>query len=117
MGSWRRYLAPLVVLSGVLFLSACGEETDERSIAAAEVDGKPGFAPDELRVHKDRKVEISLANTTDKTHGFSIDGYAVASTVDPGKAVKLDFEAGKSGEFRIFCQLHPAHQAAKLIVE
>jgi nitrosocyanin len=116
MASWRRYLAGSIVL-GVLLLPGCAEKTDERSIAATSVDGKPGFAPDEVRVHEGRKVDISLANTTDKTHGFSIDGYAVATTVDPGKAVKLDFEAGKSGEFRIFCQLHPAHQAAKLIVE
>lgn len=116
MGSWQRYLAPFVVLGGMLLLPACGEETDERSISAAVVDGKPGFAPDTLRVHEGRKVDLELGNTTDKTHGFTIDGYDVVRTVDPGKAVKLDFEADKSGEFRIFCQLHPAHQPAKLVV-
>lgn len=117
MGSWQRYLAPLLVVGGALLLPACGEETDERSIAAASVDDKPGFAPETLRVHEGRKVELSLGNTTDKTHGFSIDGYDVALTVEPGKAEKLEFEADKGGEFRIFCQLHPAHQAAKLVVE
>jgi nitrosocyanin len=116
MGSWQRYVAPLIVL-GSLLLPACGEETDERSISAAAVDGKPGFTPETLRVHEGRKVALSIGNTTDKQHGFSIDGYNVALTVDPGKAEKVEFKADKGGDFRIFCQLHPAHQAAKLVAE
>jgi nitrosocyanin len=115
--SGHRYLALLIVVGGAFLLPACGEETDERSISAAVVDGKPGFDPETLRVHEGRKVDLSVGNTTDKTHGFSIDGYDVARTVDVGKSEKVEFEAGKGGEFRIFCQLHPAHQAAKLVVE
>jgi len=37
--------------------------------------------------------------------------------VEPGKPLKVKFSAGKPGTFKIFCQLHPAHQMATLVVE
>jgi nitrosocyanin len=104
---------------GVLVLVGCGNSTtDRRTINAAAVNGKPGFTPQVIEVHKGDKVDLTVGNTTDKTHGFSIEGYGVkATTVEPGKPTHVKFTANKTGTYKVFCQLHPAHQFATFQVD
>jgi nitrosocyanin len=96
--------------------AACSESPVDRRISAAVVNGRPGFTPAVVRVEKGDKVELRVGDRTDKTHGFTIAGYGVARTVGAGKPITVKFTAKRAGRFRIFCQLHPAHQPAALVV-
>ncbi|MCA1844120.1 MAG: hypothetical protein LC792_13240, partial [Actinobacteria bacterium] len=80
-----RALAALLA-GGALLLGGCGStKTDRASISAALVGGKAGFAPAALSVDKGDKVVLQVGNTTDKAHGFNIDGYPVKDrVVEPG---------------------------------
>jgi nitrosocyanin len=113
----RRFIfLPFVGLT--LVLSGCGgHATLTRSIDAAPVSGGAGFDPTTITVHKDDNVILDVDNTTAVTHGFSIEGYGIHDTVDPHTPIKVKFKARKPGTFKIFCQLHPAHQTATLIVQ
>ncbi|MDQ6910449.1 MAG: cupredoxin domain-containing protein [Actinomycetota bacterium] len=111
------FLAALAFF-GVIAVGCSGDTTDRRTINAAAVNGKPGFAPEVVQVKKGDEVDLTVGNTTDKTHGFSIDGYGVkATTVDPGKPIHVKFTANKTGTYKVFCQLHPAHQSATFQVD
>jgi nitrosocyanin len=106
----------LAAIVGVA-LSACGgTQTEHRTINAAAVSGKPGFAPQTITVDKRNRVEIKVGNSTDKTHGFSIEGYGIHEEVQPGQPIDVKFTANNAGTYKVYCQLHPAHQTATLIV-
>ena len=104
---------------GVLVVTAAcgGSKTDHPEISAAVVAGKPGFSPMGLIAAKGHTLAVKVGNTTDKQHGFSIDGYDVVRTVDPNQTIEVTFKASRKGRFRVFCQLHPAHQEAELLVK
>jgi nitrosocyanin len=111
----------LAAVAAIVVLAAVGcsnSKTDRLTIDAAAVNGKPGFTPEVIEAKKGDKVVIKVGNTTEKTHGFSIEGYGLkATTVDAGKTVDVKFTAKKTGTYKIFCQLHPAHQFATFQVD
>src|SRR5436305_1411421 len=109
----------MLVAVGLLVAAGCSNDTtDHRAISAAAVNGKPGFVPQVIEVHRGDKVDLTVGNTTEKTHGFSIEGYGLkAKTVDPGKPIHVKFTAKKTGVYKVFCQLHPAHQYATFQVD
>ena len=107
-------VAPALVLA--LGTVACGSDTDRRAIAATLVSGQAGFYPATVTVDKEDTVILRVGNGTDRVHGFSIEGYRIARTVEPNQSLRLRFRASRAGTFRIFCQLHPTHQTATLIV-
>ena len=114
----RKISAALVAaVFAALALSACATSPVHRSIAAVFVPpGPAGFAPAAINVKKGDKVQLTVANRHDRTHGFSIDAFGVKKTVDPGKPILVKFTARRAGSFDIYCQLHPAHKRAKLVV-
>lgn len=107
-------LALVVVLAGV----ACGgPKTARRTVSAAMVEGKAGFQPANINVDKGDKVRLQVGNTTDRPHGFNVEGYGrTQRVVEPGKPVEVNLTATRAGTFRIFCHLHEAHQPATLLV-
>jgi len=110
----------LAAVAAVAFIAVgCSNDTtDHRTINAAAVNGKPGFAPQVIEVKKGDKVDLTVGNTTEKTHGFSIEGYGLkAQTVEAGKPIHVKFTAKKTGTYKVFCQLHPAHQFATFQVD
>src|SRR5438270_10713080 len=112
----RRYFVVALAVPVALSVGACAKPTQHRTIAAAAVNGKAGFSPDVVRVKKGDKVSIRVGNTTDKTHGFTIANYGIQRTVDAGKPITVQFAATQPGRYEIYCQLHPAHQKASLLV-
>ena len=63
-------------------------------------------------------MKLVAFNTTDKVHGLDIEGYGVPPLeIGPDKPNNLPFTADKMGTYKIFCQLHPEHVPAVLIVE
>jgi nitrous-oxide reductase len=64
------------------------------------------FDPEHVKVKKGQKVRwrvTSLESTRDATHGFCIASYNVAASIEPGKAVTLEFVADKPGVFPFYC--------------
>ncbi len=110
-------MAAAVTISLLALLGCSGESVDPK-ISIAMVDGQAGFNPEEITVHTDDEVDLLVTNTTDKTHGFRIEGYGVTKLIDPTAPPEhVKFTAYRGGTFRIMCQLHEAHQTATLIVQ
>jgi heme/copper-type cytochrome/quinol oxidase subunit 2 len=114
----RKAGALLAGLALAVSLVACGTSTVHETMAATFVSsGAAGFYPTTITVNKKDEVIITVGNGTDKTHGFSIDGYHVQKTVDPNQTIQVKFKAKRAGTFKIYCQLHPTHQTAVLQVQ
>ena len=113
----RRIAAAAAAVPLVLLFTGCATPTDHREITATVINGAAGFDPAAITVEKEDTVVITVSNTTDKTHGFSIQGMGVRKTVDPNQTLRVKFRAGRGGAFKIYCQLHPAHGTATLLVE
>lgn len=97
-------------------VAGCGGGAATRTVSAAMVGAAPGFSPSTITVDKGDKVALTVGNDTAKTHGFSVEGYGIAKEVAPGSPLKVTFTASKEGVYKVFCQLHPAHQTATLVV-
>ena len=108
--------AAVAVLAVGALAPGCAMKTHVHTVTAAVVNGEIGFKPAVVRAKRADKVEFRVGNTTQKTHGFSVDGYGVAETVDPGKTITVDLRATRRGTFRIYCQLHTKHRAVELRV-
>ena len=85
-------------------------------MTSTTVNGATGYFPTQMVANKEETMVIKVGNGTDKVHGFSIEGYHVQKTVEPNQTVTVRFRLGRAGTFKIYCQLHPAHQTSTLIV-
>ncbi len=104
---------PLALLS-----VACGGGTDRAAISIASVaGGGNGFSPASLTVEQENDVDLRVTNSTGAEHGFSIEGYRIERTLKPGETMQVKFRATRGGTFKVFCQIHPQHQTATLIVQ
>jgi nitrosocyanin len=112
----RKAAAPIAALALILASVGCSHKTERHAIAAALVSSAPGFSPETVTVDKEDTIILNVGNGTDKTHGFSIEGYKIRKTVDPNQKLRVKFRASRAGTFKIFCQLHPTHQTATLVV-
>jgi nitrosocyanin len=113
----KRALAAAFAAVVALVLVACGgTETASYRINATLVNGKPGFSVGTITVTQGDKVDLRVDNDTEKDHGFSIDAFNIHPVVKPHTPQTVTFTASKTGQFRIYCQLHPAHQPAELVI-
>jgi len=99
-------------------LAGCGgnHKTEDFRINATSVNGQSGFSIGTITVTQGDKVNIEVGNTTDKAHGFSIDEFNIHRVVEPHQTQTVSFTPSKTGQFRVYCQLHPAHVPARMIV-
>jgi plastocyanin len=132
----------LLATLGVLFFSVpvFAAETHEFDVQAVQINQAKYWLPTEMSQKKG--AEFSLKNGATFTvkkgdtvifhpiskiegpnniHGFAIDEFKVAAVVDDKGLVKskekeIKFVADKAGEFKIRCQLHPAHIGGMLTV-
>jgi len=112
----RRLLVAASIGLG-LVLSGCGGSPESRrQISAATLSTGAGFEPTVVTVNKDDNVRLAVGNSTSGVHGFSIEGYGIRREVEPTKGIDVRFKSVKPGTFKIFCQLHEAHQVATLVV-
>lgn len=113
----RRFL-PVPAVGLAIVLSGCGgHATLVRTMDVVHLSTGDAIQPEMVRVHKDDNVVLNVGNDTSVTQGFSIEGYGIHDTVDPGSPIKVKFKAGKPGTFKIFSQLAPTNQIATLVVE
>ena len=114
---WVLFFVVAVVVGGLVLVGCSGNhKTESFRINAALVNGKPGFSIGTITVTQGDKVDIAVGNTTDETHGFSIDQFNIHRVVPPHQTQTVSFTPQETGQFRIYCQLHPAHMPANMIV-
>jgi plastocyanin len=108
----------VAALLATLVLAGCAKSPVHRNIAQVLVPpGPASFDPATINVKKGDKVQLTVTDKTDKPHGFSIDAYSIKRTVEPDKPILVKFTAKRAGTFEIYCQLHPAHKKASLVVK
>jgi nitrous-oxide reductase len=64
------------------------------------------FTPDVIRVRKGDRVVLhitSVETSRDATHGFTISGFNIQSSLEPGETVTIEFTADKAGAFDFYC--------------
>lgn len=118
MRSTRHVAFAAAALAAASLLAGCGgAKTDKLTANDGPVEGGNAITPARLTAHKGDKVQITVTNTAkDKQHGFSIDEFKVHETIDQGKTTTVKFKADKAGTYRVYCQIHPTHKAAELVV-
>ena len=119
MRSTRRSIAlASLALAAVTLFAGCGDEkTDHLTASDGPIESGNGITPVKLESKKGHEVEIKVTNTAkDKQHGFSIDDFKVQEVIDQGKTTTVKFKADKAGTFKVYCQLHPTHKPAELVV-
>jgi nitrosocyanin len=103
----------------ILAVGACGGSKTDHLTAKDGPDPAGGNAitPVQLKAKKGDTVEIKVTNTApDKPHGFTVENYNVVQTIQQGQTVTVKFKADRTGTFKVFCQLHPTHRPAQLVV-
>lgn len=119
MSRRRRVALGMVAVAVMAVLSGCGEEIETTKLSADDgpVAGGNGFSPERFEAQVGDAVEIAVKNTApDKQHGFSIDEFKVGEVIDQGQTKTVKFTASKAGTYRVYCQLHPTHKTAELVV-
>jgi nitrous-oxide reductase len=64
------------------------------------------YTPDIIRVRKGDRVILHVTNvetSRDTTHGFTISGYNVQSSLEPGETSTIEFTADKAGAYGFYC--------------
>ena len=64
------------------------------------------FDPEHIEVEQGQHVRLHITNlerTRDATHGFTIPGYNVAASIEPGETVTIEFVAHKDGVYPFYC--------------
>lgn len=64
------------------------------------------FEPERVRVKEGDRIRWHITNlerTRDATHGFTIPGYNIAASIEPGETVTIELTATKSGVFPFYC--------------
>lgn len=99
-------------------MAGCGgnHKTEDYRVAITSTNGVSGFSIGTITATEGDKVNLRVDNTTEKQHGFSIDAFNIHKVVDPHQSVNVSFEPNKTGQFKVYCQLHPTHVPASMIV-
>ncbi len=64
------------------------------------------FEPEHIKVKKGQRVVWHLTNlerTRDATHGFTMPGYGISASLEPGETVTVEFVADKEGVYSFYC--------------
>jgi hypothetical protein len=94
--------------------------TDERStvqMVSAVVGGKNVFVPSTVILTQGSGRSLSIFNTADKPHGFTIPSLSVETVLEPGVETVVALPPLEGGRiYEIQCHLHPPHRHATLVV-
>lgn len=91
-------------------------DTDVVEIVSTNVQGKNVFIPSTIVVEAGEPQVLSIYNTTDTPHGFSIAAANVHEVLPAGREHRVALPALEPGIYKVHCQLHPPHRSARLLV-
>ena len=114
----RALVVAVIAVVSALTLAGCSgnHKTQNFRVAIQSNNGVSSFNIGTITVTQGNRINIEVDNTTSKAHGFSIDAFNIHQVVQPEKADKISFTPNKTGQFTVYCQLHPTHVPARLIV-
>lgn len=64
------------------------------------------FEPEHINVQEGDHITYYITNlerTVDATHGFTVPGYNIAASIEPGETVTIEFNADKPGVYPFYC--------------
>jgi plastocyanin len=85
-------------------------------VISTVVGGKNVFIPSTLVMAAGKPHTLSIFNTTDKPHGFSIPSLKIMEVLPDQVEHEVKLPALEAGIYPIHCHLHPAHRTATLLV-
>jgi plastocyanin len=115
---WGRLLA--LVAAGALTLTACGGDGDGGGGTATEPAGDGGsatveieardnlFSPSTIQATSGEETTVTVSNTGQAVHTFTIEELDVDVTIDPGSDGTATFTASESGTLQFVCRFHEA---------
>ncbi len=120
-GTRRRRIGWGAALTGLLWVlvgSAAADHHGEPPIEmiSTNVQGKNVYLPGTIVMTAGKPHTISVFNTTDTPHGFSIAGAGIETILPPKVEQTVEVPALRVGIYWIECQLHPPHRNAQLLV-
>lgn len=86
-----------------------GEERIERNGSEVEIwmtAIRSHFTPEHVEIQQGDHVTWHITNVErayDATHGFSLPGYNINLSIEPGEAVTFEFDADKDGVYSYYC--------------
>jgi FtsP/CotA-like multicopper oxidase with cupredoxin domain len=102
----------LVVLAGC----QSNVRSEHVALTATMISGQPAYSLPVINAVQHQKVVIDLTNNTGTQRGFTIDGYGVSKTIEPGAHAVVTFKADQAGIFTIHDQIDTSAQRSRLVV-
>jgi heme/copper-type cytochrome/quinol oxidase subunit 2 len=110
-------LLAFTLSAGAAFAQGFESNVDTIQIVSANVGGKNVFIPSTIVVTGGKPVTLSIFNTTDVPHGFSIPALKIEAVLPVQEEFAVKLPALEGGHvYQVNCQLHPAHRTASLVV-
>ena len=98
-------------------LAGYQSDVSEVQVISAVVGGKNIFIPSTIVVIAGKPQTLSIFNTADQPHGFTIRGLSIETVLMPGEETRVELPVLKGSEiYTIGCHLHPPHRTATLVV-
>lgn len=95
---------------------AAGAMTKTVTFLNVELDGSRIWLPGVLVLKRGEEVTVKLINKHKDPHGFAIDELKVQVIVDGASTKDVTLKSARTGTFRLYCHLHPAHVGGQIIV-
>lgn len=79
---------------------------DGNKVTVMMTASRSHFVPEHVKVKQGDHVVWRITNierTEDATHGFTLPGYNVSLSLEPGETVTFEFDAAKAGVFTWYC--------------
>jgi plastocyanin len=105
----------VAVITALVLLAACGGDEAPPASCSDPVDATTvelsdfAFRPNCLSA--DAGATITLENTGDAPHTFTVEGTDVDVEVDPGSSAEASLSGAEPGTYAVTCTLHPQMEA------
>jgi plastocyanin len=109
----------VAVIAALVLLPACGGDEKPPAPCSDPVDATTvelsdfAFRPNCLST--DAGATITLENTGDAPHTFTVEGTDVDVEVDPGSSAEARLSGAEPGTYAVTCTLHPQMEATLTI--
>ncbi len=92
-------------------------DVTEVQLLNTQVGGKNVYLPSTIVLTAGSNRRLSIFNTADVPHGFSIAGLGVQEVLPSKQEFVIELPELEGGNvYRIHCQLHPPHRTGTLVV-
>ena len=110
--SARRLVSAAAILVLAVGAGACGDDDDSASItenADIVIDDSRVFDPTEITIDENKEVTITVANTDDERHNFTVSFVGIDQDIEPGQRVDVKIPATtnpSAGFLSFYCEFH-----------